>query len=62
MQRQAASKVPFALKRVNKVQNNRTMEESEVIAKKIIEKKPTKAITIFIDMKDIERCLKVRMR
>jgi len=30
-------------------------EEYEDVAHKILEKKPTRAITIFVDMKDVEK-------
>ena len=33
--------------------------EYEDVANKIIEKKPMRVVTIFIDMKDIERSIKV---
>jgi len=34
-------------------------EEYEDVTNKILEKKPTRAITISVDMKDIERSIKV---
>jgi len=34
-------------------------EEYEDVANKILERKPTKAVTIFVDMKDVERSIKV---
>ena len=36
--------------------------EYEDVANKIIEKKPMRVVTIFIDMKDIERSIKVWMQ
>jgi hypothetical protein len=35
-------------------------EEYEDVARKILEKRPTRAITIFIDMKDVEKSIRVR--
>jgi len=34
-------------------------EEYEDVANKILERKPTRAVTIFVDMKDVERSIKV---
>ena len=34
-------------------------EEYEAVANKILEKKPTRAITIFVDMKDVEKGITV---
>ena len=34
-------------------------EEYKDAVNKILEKKPTRAITIFVDMKDVEKCVKV---
>jgi len=33
--------------------------EYEDVVNKILEKKPTRAITIFVDMKDVEKSIKV---